>query len=422
MATPARTLSAACFDPATVDAGIAAGRSPGRAYAAALADVDDALDRVLDAGGAAQEVVHGRADAVDALLAHAWQRHFPRSADTVALVAVGGYGRGELQPHSDVDLLILLAEGAESRYREAIEAFVTLLWDIGLDIGHAVRTVEQSIAAASEDVTTATNLMEARLLEGSGALFDALRTATAPDRIWPAEAFFRAKLAEQVARHRKFDNTAYRLEPNIKEGPGGLRDIQMVAWVAKRHFGAQTLAELVDHGFLTADEHERLAAGQALLWSIRWRLHRLTGRREDRLLFDHQRDLAAAFGERDPNPNRAVEAFMQRYYRAVMELQRLNEILLQFFREAILEPTETPVVRRVNERFRIRGETLETAAPDTFRRHPAAIFVASVPRRCAACSTTSTSSATRCARIPRSGACSWSSCGSRGAWPASSRA
>ncbi|MDZ7749519.1 MAG: [protein-PII] uridylyltransferase [Halofilum sp. (in: g-proteobacteria)] len=350
------------------------GRPPGRAYADALARVDDALDTALDGGAGAHEVVRARAGAVDALLIHAWHGHFAADTADAALVAVGGYGRGELQPHSDVDLLVLLADGAEGEHRDALEAFVTLLWDIGLDIGHAVRTVEQCVEAATADVTTATNLMESRRLAGVDELYRRMLGATGPDRIWPADAFFRAKLDEQVARHRKFDNTAYRLEPNIKEGPGGLRDIQMVAWVAKRHFGAQTLAELVDHGFLTGAEHERLGAGQELLWRIRWRLHRLTGRSEDRLLFDYQRELAGAFGETDPNPNRAVESFMQRYYRTVMELQRLNEILLQFFREAILEPAETPVVRRITPHFRARGETLEVAGPDTFRRHPAAIL------------------------------------------------
>lgn len=366
--------AAARFDPSTVDAAMARGETPGRSYAAALAAIDDRLNELLDHGARSHEVVHARARAIDAMLIHAWSREIGADAETLALIAVGGYGRGELQPRSDVDLLILLDEGAEARYRERLEAFVTLLWDIGLDIGHAVRTVDQCVAIAASDITTATNLMESRRLTGSAALFEALRAATGPQRLWPADAFFRAKLAEQAERHRKLDNTAYRLEPNIKEGPGGLRDIQMVAWVAKRHFGARSLADLVAHGFLTPGEHDQLRRGQELLWRIRWRLHRLTNRREDRLLFDHQRDLAAALGETAADPNQAVEAFMQRYYRTVMGLQRLNEILLQFFREAILEPQEAPAVRRLDAHLRIRGETLEAARPDTFRAHPPAIL------------------------------------------------
>ncbi len=375
VAGDAGALPGVCFDAAGVDAAIDAGTPRARAYAGALAALDRSLDAALDAGCPARTVVAARTTAMDALLGHAWCAGFADAGDDIALVAVGGYGRGELHPHSDVDLLILLEEGAEAAYREAIEAFVTLLWDIGLEIGQAVRSVEQCVEAALEDVTTATNLMESRPLAGSERLFDQVVEATGPDRVWPTTTFFRAKLDEQKARHRKFDRTAYRLEPNIKEGPGGLRDIQMVGWVAKRHFGAQTLAELVDHGFVTRDEYRRLVHGQELLWAIRWRLHRLTGRREDRLLFDHQRDLASAFGE-DPgqDPNRAVEAFMQRYYRAVMELQRLNEILLQFFREAILEPAGRPAVRHLNEHFRVRGETLEIATPERFRREPRAML------------------------------------------------
>ncbi|WP_245675841.1 [protein-PII] uridylyltransferase [Halofilum ochraceum] len=374
MAAPEPVPDAARFDTARIDAELRAGQRPAAVYAEGLAAVDAALDRALDAGTPAQDVVAARAAAVDDLLAHTWHASFGDANGDIALVAVGGYGRGELHPHSDVDLLILLADDAEDRHREAIEAFVTLLWDIGLEIGQAVRTVAQCSEAAREDVTTATNLMESRLLAGGSALYESMQDATGPERVWPTETFFLAKLDEQKARHRKFDRTAYRLEPNIKEGPGGLRDIQMVGWVAKRHFGAQTLAELVDHGFLTDDEYHRLVRGQELLWAIRWRLHRMTGRSEDRLLFDHQRDLAVAFGETADDPNRAVEAFMQRYYRAVMELQRLNEILLQFFREAILEPSGQPVVRRLNDRFRIRGETLEIAAPDVFRRQPRALI------------------------------------------------
>ncbi|MEX1081673.1 MAG: [protein-PII] uridylyltransferase [Halofilum sp. (in: g-proteobacteria)] len=362
------------FDTARLDAELARGEAPAAAYAQTMATVDDALTAALDAGASAHDLVRARAAAVDSLLVHAWGRHFAPEAEDIALLAVGGYGRGELQPHSDIDLLILLANGADERHREALEAFITLLWDCRLEIGHATRTVEQCVAHAQADVTIATTLMESRRLAGAAHLDEAMRAATGPDQIWPTDAFFRAKLDEQIARHRKFDHTAYRLEPNIKEGPGGLRDIQMVGWVAKRHFGARTLAELVDHEFLTADEYERLAAGQELLWRIRWRLHRLTGRSENRLLFDHQRDLAGAFGETDPNPNRAVEAFMQRYYRALMELQRLNEILLQFFREAILEPPAEQAVQPFGDHFLLRGDTLEAVGPETFRQAPHAIF------------------------------------------------
>lgn len=367
----------AAVTPERLDAAVA-NQAPPRAYAEALAQTDRMLHEQLMADRSAAEAVRQRALAMDQVLQHAWHRVVAADgARDAALVAVGGYGRRELLPRSDVDLLILLARDGSNQAHDRLETFVTLLWDTGLKLGHSVRTVTQCAVDAEQDVTFATNLMESRLLSGSRVLFDDLVTATGPDRIWPAPAFFQAKLDEQVARHARYDNTAYRLEPNIKEGPGGLRDIQMVSWVARRHFDAWTLAELVDHGFLTTDEHARLTDGQNLLWRIRWHLHMLTGRGEDRLLFDHQHDLARVFGDADDgdgSANRAVERFMQRYYRTVMELQRLNEILLQFFREAILEPVEGQPVRRLNARFRVRGDTLEVARPDTFRRRPRALL------------------------------------------------
>ena len=361
--------------PADLDAAIAAGAPPARAYASALEATDATLHHELAGGADAAYAVATRACAMDRVLVHAWSSLMRNATGTVALIAVGGYGRRELLPRSDVDLLILLGGEADADLRQRLERLVTLLWDAGLQLGHSVRTVNECVTDAAADVTLATNLMESRLLAGDPDLFTALVDATGPDRIWPAPAFFQAKLDEQAARHARYDNTAYRLEPNIKEGPGGLRDIQMVSWVARRHFGARTLAELVDHGFLTDDEYRCLDAGQNLLWRIRWHLHRITGRGEDRLLFDHQQELAKAFGDAaDDGPNRAVERFMQRYYRTVMELQRLNEILLQFFREAILEPTEGQPVRRLNARFRVRGDTLEVARPDLFRRRPRALL------------------------------------------------
>ncbi|MDX1434415.1 MAG: [protein-PII] uridylyltransferase, partial [Gammaproteobacteria bacterium] len=186
--------------------------------------------------------------------------------------------------------------------------------------------------------------------------------------------FFEAKWAEQRARHHKFHDTAYNLEPNVKEGPGGLRDIQMIGWVAKRHFGAETLRELVTHGFLTESEYETLSAGQSFLWQVRFALHVITGRREDRLLFDYQRTLAAEFGYRDDDANLAVEKFMKRYYRTIMELSRLNEMLLELFREAILHARAERRARPINRRFKAIDGRLEATDPEVFKRYPFALL------------------------------------------------
>ncbi|KAA6184861.1 [protein-PII] uridylyltransferase [Thiohalocapsa marina] len=311
----------------------------------------------------------------DLIITSAWQRFLPPSAPA-ALVAVGGYGRAELHPASDIDLLILVADDPADGegLGNTLSALVTFLWDIGLEIGHAVRTVDECQQEARNDVTIITNLIEARFLAGRHALFEAMRKATGPDRIWPSDAFFEAKCAEQRARWQKFGETAYNLEPNIKENPGGLRDIQSIAWVTKRHFGADSLHELVAHGFLTETEYMTLVDGQALLWRIRFALHRIAGRREDRLLFDYQRTLADALGFSDEDDNLAVEQFMQQYYRTVVELNRLNEMLLQLFQEAILLHDQLGPPQPISKRFQSRSGYLEVTHPQVFARWPIALL------------------------------------------------
>jgi [protein-PII] uridylyltransferase len=326
------------------------------------------------AGVPVAELVERRARVVDEVLAEIWLHWVdPRSRD-IALVAVGGYGRGELHPHSDIDLLVLEEGPSAEAHAGAIEHFLTFLWDIGLHVGHSVRTLHECVQAAEIDITIATNLMESRLLSGPEDLHRRLRARIGPDCIWPSRRFFEAKLREQRARHRKFHDTAYNLEPNVKEGPGGLRDIQMVGWVTKRHFGAQTLHELVAHGFLTEAEYRLLQAGQNFLWQIRFGLHILSGRREERLLFDYQRQLASLFGYRDQGHRLGVELFMRKYYQTVMELGRLNEMLLQLFREAILHSQEPGKALPINRRFQVRRGFLEVTRDDVFRRQPLALL------------------------------------------------
>jgi [protein-PII] uridylyltransferase len=287
-------------------------------------------------------------------------------------VAVGGYGRGELHPQSDIDLLILL-QGAVNDTDEAIGRFLTFLWDIGLEVGHSVRTLDDCEAQARRDVTVLTTLMETRLLHGPGVLFAELPIRISSDRMWNSAEFFRAKLEEQRQRHARYHDTAYNLEPNVKGSPGGLRDIQMIGWLAQRHLGTRTLADLVDHDFLTGGQLRILTAGRAFLWRIRFGLHLLTGRREDRLLFDHQVKLAAMLGYEDASFTLAVEQLMQRYYRTVMELSRLNEMLLQLFEEAILLDKDEPPLP-LSARFQSRNGYLEVTDDQVFARDPSALL------------------------------------------------
>ncbi|HEC06331.1 MAG TPA: [protein-PII] uridylyltransferase [Thiolapillus brandeum] len=327
----------------------------------------------FNAGEAVEDLVHARSDFVDQILQRAWQ-HFIATDNDGALVAVGGYGRGELHPASDVDVLILVGAVPAGKQAEDIEQLITFLWDIGLEVGHSVRTLEQCVESAVADVTIVTNLMESRFLAGSEMLFQQMKVTTGPDRIWPSDEFFSAKCEEQKARHARFGDTAYNLEPNIKSNPGGLRDIQMIGWVVKRHFNAERLSELLHQGFLTDAEYQALKAGQSHLWKIRFALHLLTGRHDDRLLFEYQRSIARQFGYCDADSNLAVEQFMQDYYRTVMELNRLNEMLLQLFQEAILYQNRPCDVVRINNRFQSCNGYLEASNAAIFVRYPIAIL------------------------------------------------
>jgi len=339
---------------------------------AALKAADTALLSNFRDNAAIGFLVRLRAKVVDSLLLHLW-RNCARTENDIALIAVGGYGRGELHPCSDVDIMLLVNQNLSSKMEQVVSGFLTRLWDVGLDVGHSVRTVADCRREAAKDLTVATTLMETRLLAGPDSLYRAMASAVSAGKIWPSKQFFAAKRAEQIERHHRYDDTAYKLEPNVKGSPGGLRDIQMIGWVAKRHFGVNTLDELVEHHFLTPGQLQRLHDGQDFLWRVRFGLHVLTGRCEDRLLFDHQINLAKMLGYEDASFTLAVEQFMQRYYRTVMELSRLNEMLLQLFEEAILmDPTATPVP--LNQRFEVKNGFLQTTSNEVFANDPSALL------------------------------------------------
>ena len=325
-------------------------------------------------GVSAAVLIHARSWLVDQVLRRAWPHFMAAAEDSLALVAVGGYGRSELMPGSDIDLLVLLPDADNNQYDQKITGLLTFLWDIGLEVGHSVRSINDCVEQSLADITVVTNLMEARLLAGSASLYRRMQQQTGPSEIWNSRDFFEVKREEQRARHRRFHNTAYNLEPNIKESPGGLRDIQMIAWVANRHFGTDSLDELVEREFLTREEYQTLIKGRERLWSIRFALHALTGRGEDRLLFDYQRTLANTFDYQDDDSRLGVEAFMKQYYRTIMELSRLNEMLLQLFQENILHPEGPgdPIV--INKRFQTRNGYIEASHEQVFQNQPFALL------------------------------------------------
>jgi [protein-PII] uridylyltransferase len=345
-----------------------------KAYSGCLEAARRTLEAGFRSGVSVVELVHGRAAIIDRILALAWEGFGLEARPNMALVAVGGYGRGELHPGSDVDLLLLHDGPLAEEAGESISRFLTFLWDIGLQVGHSVRSLDECTDEAGRDITVATNLMEARLLAGDARLMERLEAAMSPERLWASGEYFAAKLREQEMRHHRFGDTAYRLEPNLKESPGGLRDIQMIGWVSHRHFGASSLHELVAQDFLNEAEYRDLVDGQTFLWRVRFALHTLTGRKEDRLLFDHQRALANQLGFTDQNHNLAVEQFMQQYFRTVMELERLNEMLLQHFREALLPRDDDDTPTPINRRFQVRRGYLETTSDRVFAQHPQALL------------------------------------------------
>jgi [protein-PII] uridylyltransferase len=341
-------------------------------YRKCLAEAHEELKARFLAEEPVEILVHARAALIDAVLRQAWFEHLGNDVHNWALVAVGGYGRGELHPCSDIDILLLVARPPDDSERSQVERLIAFLWDIGLEVGHSVRTVSECVQESTADVSVMTTLLEARLLHGDAALLAGMNAALSPPGIWPEKEFFEAKLKEQADRHLKANDTAYNLEPNVKTGPGGLRDIQTIGWVAKRHFGAESLDGLAGRGFITASELRRLKQAQSFLWKVRFGLHIVTGRREDRLLFDHQLKLAQTFGYEDASYTLAVEQFMQRYYRTVMDVSLLNELLLQLFREAILSNEED--IRPLNARFQVRNGSLEARREDVFARTPSALL------------------------------------------------
>ena len=310
---------------------------------------------------------------VDQTLLLLWQH--AAMPDGAALLAVGGYGRTELFPHSDVDVLVLLppshGSGESATLKASIEAFITACWDIGLEIGSSVRTVGECIAMAASDLTVQTALLESRYLCGSRRVFNTFRHANT--QAMDAKAFLRAKSLEMVQRHRKFEDTPYSLEPNCKESPGGLRDLQVVIWVARAAGLGKSWSALAAAGLITPFEVKQLNRNEGLLRLIRAQLHLIAGRREDRLVFDLQTAVAESFGYRNTKAQRASEVLMRRYYWAAKAVTQLNQILMLNIEERVQGSQDAPM-RPINAEFLERGGMLEVASDDLYQRDPHAIL------------------------------------------------
>ncbi|MBL0418832.1 [protein-PII] uridylyltransferase [Ramlibacter sp. AW1] len=361
----------------------------GEAIAVELAAVRDdwrtrkaALLEPLRAPGGSSRGIHALlrrlAHEADTLLCSLWTA--AGLPPDLALVAVGGFGRAELFPYSDVDVLVLMPDGTsiegDAQLKSSVERFISQCWDVGLEIGSSVRTVDECVAQAQADVTVQTSLLESRLLTGDLALYRGfcrrVRGLVDP------QAFFVAKTLELNQRHNKYENTPYSLEPNVKESPGGLRDLQVILWVAKAAGLGNSWDELARKGLATPFEAQQIKRNEAVLSLIRARLHLLAGRREDRLVFDLQTPLAELFGDRHRVAEngrlveRASEALMRRFYWAAKAVDQLNQILLLNIEERLRPSQPEPVP--INERFSMRSGLIDPASDDLYRAQPEAIL------------------------------------------------
>ncbi len=311
---------------------------------------------------------------VDAVLSMCWNHFLEQYAAQLSLIATGGYGRNELFPNSDIDILILLENTDTHAFQDKLSDFSNLLWDIGLKPGQCVRTIDECVETATQDQTILTSLLETRLLSGNESLFAELQKTISAKQLWKSSDYFSAKMLEQEKRYSKYHDTAYNLEPNVKAGPGGIRDLQNIAWVFKYHYQTSSLHEMINCGFVSKAEFAELIACRNILWRIRFALHAHTQKCEDRLLFDYQRELATQFGFIDSNNNPDVEQFMQLYFKTVMKLERINEMLLQLFKEKLENHGQIKELYPVNAHFISINGYIETKEENTFSQHPLALL------------------------------------------------
>ncbi len=319
------------------------------------------------------DLIYQRSQYIDEILQRLYQHFGFDHKPDLALIAVGGYGRSELHPLSDIDLLILSEGKLEKKYENCISAFITLLWDLKLEVGHSVRTLSDCFNVGLNDLTVATNLQEARLLCGSNRIYHQLKSTVYSEQFWPSKKFFKAKIEEQRIRHAHYHDTAYNLEPDIKSSPGGIRDIHTLSWIARRHFGATSLLEMSQYGFLTSAEFRELSECQTMLWRIRFALHIELHRYDNRLTFSHQPSVAETLGYHGER-NQGVELMMKDFYRTLGRVSELNKMLIQLFAQAIEDKKNHNKTKILSDDFQRRGAQIEARNPALFQARPDTIL------------------------------------------------
>ena len=341
-------------------------------------DVEKQLQEGVENGQSIREVILTRSNLIDEALQFLW-KHAELDQTDLGLFAVGGYGRREMLPYSDVDIMILSQDEITSDQEKLISIFISSLWDVGnFKPAISVRTISDCVEQATNDLTVATALIESRLIIGN------IHLTKWPRRIvsqtWTDKTFFDAKMDEQAKRYAAHNDTESNLEPDIKNAPGGIRDINQIGWIAKRHFRVNRIYDLVHLGFISEFELGVLEEAESFLWEIRHHLHRLTKRDENRLLFDYQRDIATLFGysrTEHQSPNYPIEQFMKRYYRSAQQVSTLNEMLLAYFNESVITPRLPHYERKIeeiNENFKLVDGKLAVQHHKIFSERPSAIL------------------------------------------------
>lgn len=340
--------------------------------------VEQQLDEAFDHGSPIRDIIRTRSNLIDQALIFLWN-HAELDQEDFGLFAVGGYGRREMLPYSDVDIMVLSKEELTEEQEKKVTSFISSLWDVGnFKPGISVRSIPSCFEQATNDLTVATTLIEARLITGNQHLMKWPRRIVS--QTWTDRTFFDAKMDEQARRYAQHNNTESNLEPDIKNAPGGIRDINQIGWIAKRHFRVNRIYDLVHLGFISEFELSVLEDAENFLWEIRHHLHRLTKRDENRLLFDYQRDIAAKFGynrEDDHHPNYPIEQFMKRYYRTAQQVSTLNEMLLAYFNESVITPRLPNYERKIesiNEHFKLVDGKLAVQHHKIFSENPSAIL------------------------------------------------
>lgn len=312
-------------------------------------------------------------DHIDKHLMMLFQKHNLEQDSQFCLVALGSYGRRELQLYSDIDLLLLHNEDTPSALMQRAQLFIQDCWDIGLDVSHQLTTVKACAVLASNDLTVISSILDMHLLCGKGTLMEELRFQTHPLHMWNSHDYFFAKVQEQNKRYEKYGETAYNLEPNVKYGPGGLRDLQVLLNVSKRNFGIKKLADGINCGFITDKEYEELIHCQHFLWRVRFALHIQAQKNEERLLFDHQIKLAALFGYSDTKESLAIEQFMKVYFKIIKRVRELNEMLLQWFSEAIIDSPKQKLTP-LDDAFQLSNNYIDVRNDTVFTDKPIALL------------------------------------------------